>query len=349
MTAMGEDMEQKGSLLIVDDETLVIRSLIRVLGEERYAILSTSDPEEALATLRGTAVDVIICDQRMPEMTGLELLMKAREISPGTVRILMSGYSDIKIVIAAVNEGRIFQYIDKPWDNGKLLEAVDNAVRHKREADEKDRITDSLLKDKEKWSDIVSSLTHELVKKKESTVNALLKILMVKDHELYLHSMRVAGMAVALAGGMGLRPKALENLRKAGIFHDIGKISIRDQILYKSSSLDIEEFKEMKGHPAASADILREVDFMGPVAGIVEQHHEWLDGSGYPKGLREDGILVEAQILAVADSYDALATERVYRAKLSPREAVEILRAQRGSHYNGEIVERLASIVLAEG
>ncbi len=340
-------MDKKQNLLIVDDEIMIIRSLIRALDDGSYHFLHTVDAENALEILESTLVDVVISDQRMPHMTGLELLMKARELQPLAVRILMSGYSDIDIIIAAINEGRIYQYITKPWDNDKLVETVAAAVAYKAEEDEKASIMAYRLENIENWKLVITRLNNELVKKKSSTANALLKVLKAKDVELYKHSRCVAETAVRLAGMLGLPDEQLEMLRFAGLLHDIGKIAIRDKIMYKPGALDDEEFAEMKNHPTVSAEILREADFPDLVTKIVEQHHERVDGKGYPRGLGQDALLPEAQIIAVADSFEALRENRVYKKGMSPSDALQILRADEGKKYSAAVIGKLDQAIAA--
>jgi putative two-component system response regulator len=338
---------KKNSLLIVDDEIMVVRSLVRALDNGKYDFLFTADVKEALDILGSTPVDVIISDQRMPDMTGLELLMKAKALQPTAVRILMSGYSDIDIVIAAINEGRIYQYVAKPWDNDKLVETVAAAVLQKADEDEKAAILDYRLENVENWKTVISRLNSELEKKKSSTVNALIKVLKVKDNDLYKHSRSVAETSVLLAGLLGLSDDQKEALRYAGLFHDIGKIAIRDKIMYKPGALDENEFAVMKDHPAVGADILREADFPDAVARIVEQHHERADGGGYPRGYRSGNILPEAEIIAVADSFEALRESRVYKKGMSPEDALKILCGNDRHKYSAAVIGALEKAVAA--
>lgn len=335
---------KKYSLLIVDDEIMVIRSLLRVLGDDSYTIYHAVDPIKAVEILVSTPVDVIISDQRMPELTGLELLMMARDVQPDAIRILMSGYSDIDIVIAAINEGRIYQYITKPWDNDKLVETISNAVALKIEEEEKAEILSVNLEKIENWNTVINQMNDQLEKKNDSTINALLKVLKAKDLDLYKHSVCVSGTAAVLADMMALTKEQQDAVRYAGLLHDVGKIAIRDKIMYKAGALDDDEYNEMKHHPSVGADILREVDFLDAIANIVEQHHERPDGLGYPKGLLRKEILVESQIIAVADTYEALKEDRVYRKGMSHEAALQIISEGMGTKYNAEIVGVLGKI-----
>ena len=337
---------KKSNILIVDDEIMIIRSLIRALDDSAYNILHTVETNKALDILANTPIDVIISDQRMPEMTGLELMMKAKEIQPSSVRILMSAYSDIDIVIAAINEGRIYQYITKPWDNDKLVEIVAGAVVYKAEEDEKAAILAYRLENIESWKDIVNQLNNELEKKKSSTANALLKVLKAKDMHLYQHSYCVAKTSVLLAGILGLPEENKQWLHQAGLLHDIGKIAIRDKIMYKPSALDEDEFAEMQQHPTVGAEILRESDFPEIIIKIVEQHHEREDAVGYPKGIDSDQILLEAKIIAVADSFEALCENRVYKKGMSPAAALEIICEDR-EKFNSTVLNALKNAVAA--
>lgn len=338
-------MSIKSNLLIVDDEIMVIRSMIRVLGDDQYHIYHTVEPEIALNILRTKPIDVIISDQRMPQITGLELLKMAKEIQSSTVRILVSGYSDINIVIEAVNEGRIYKYISKPWDNDKLLETVEGAIQHKKDEDEKSAILAEKLERIENWNVIANRMNSEIEKTKEHTINALLKVLQVKDCNLFQHSCCVSSTAAFLAEKLGFKQNQVDAIRSAGLLHDIGKIAIRDKIMYKDNALDDEEFNEMKNHPAVGAEILREVDFLDSIADIVQQHHEKLDKGGYPMGLGCDEILPEAQILTVADIFVALREDRVYKKGMTPMQALKILLEGRGIKYNTEAVDALEEAV----
>jgi putative two-component system response regulator len=336
---------KKHTLLIVDDEIMVIRSLLRVLENEAYVILHVVDPMKAVEILANTPVDVVISDQRMPEMTGLELMVRAKEIQPAAVRILMSGYSDIDIVIAAINEGRIYQYITKPWDNDRLVETVENALVFKTEEDEKSEILAVNLDKIESWNTILNQLNGELQKKNDRTVNALVKVLKAKDPNLYKHCACVSETAAALADILGLTSEQQDAVRYAGLLHDIGKIAIRDKIMYKAGALDDDEYNEMKHHPTVGADILREVEFFDSIADIVEQHHERLDGLGYPKGLRRNELLLESQIITVADTYEALIEDRVYRRRMNPAVALQILHEGKNGKFNADIVDALEAFI----
>lgn len=338
---------KKHTILIVDDEIMVIRSLLRVLENDNYEIFHTIDPIEAVEKLVSIPVDVIISDQRMPEITGLDLMMKAKDIQPNAVRILMSGYSDIDIVITAINEGRIFQYITKPWDNDKLIEIVHNAILLKTEEDEKQEILSVNLEKNESWNAILTQMNSELEKKNINTINALTKILKAKDKDLFLHSECVAETAVTISILLGLSQEKQDSIRYAGLLHDIGKISIRDKIMYKAGSLDDDEYNDMKLHPSVGAEILREIDFLESIAMIVEQHHERVDGFGYPNMLSQDDILFESQIVSVADTYEALRENRVYRKGMSPDEAFKIVSDDMGKKFRSDVVEALGNMIKA--
>lgn len=332
---------KKYNLLIVDDEINIIRSIIRVLDNDDYNFVYTVDPLETVDILRNTSIDVIISDQRMPNMTGLELLTKAKTISPSSVRILMSAFSDIDIVIKAINDGQIYQYITKPWDNDKLINTINSAIEYKSDEDEKEKILAYSLEKIENWNTVINQMNSELERKKENSIKALLKVLKAKDMRLYGHCFCVSETASLLAEMMELSTEQIEAVRYAGLFHDVGKIAIRDKIMYKAGSLEDDEFAEMKHHPLVGAEILREVDFLGTIADIVEQHHERIDGKGYPKGLFQRDIILEAQIIAVADNFEALRENRIYRDGMSAKDAMHIITEGIGTRFNPDIVNVL--------
>ena len=336
-------MSENKTILVVDDEEHVLRAITRTLEFAGYQVCSTSDTEEALQILRLTPPALLICDQRMPKMPGLELLLRARTLSPDTVRLLISGYSDIDVVISAINNGQIFQYISKPWEDTELIEAVKAAFQFRQESLDRERILAQSLREKETWKGLLEHSHARIKQTIEYEANALKKIIQVKDNELLQHSLRVSQYAAQVARAMQLSKKRQQNLEYAGVFHDIGKIAIRDQILYKAGRLDESEYAFMKEHPIFGAEILRELGSWNDAAEIVLQHHEKYDGSGYPYHLKAEDILLEARILAVADAYDALISGRIYRKGVPRQEVLTILKQDAGSHFDASVVEYFSS------
>lgn len=326
-------------ILIVDDELAVVQALTRLLELEGYQVTGITDPKAALELLAQSAPAIIISDQRMPQMTGIELLLKAHSLSAATVRFLMSGYTDIDVVISAINDGHVYQYISKPWQEAELLLKVKVALEHWREQRQNEQMVRQSLSEVKNWEALFRQTSDLMTQTMASSVRTLQKVIRAKDEDLFLHCERVSQRAGMIAQYMGWSPERIKTLEYAGIFHDIGKIAIRDQILHKAGRLDEDEFTKMKAHPLIGAEILRELPFMSEVVDIVLQHHEKYDGSGYPSNRKGDVILLEARIIAVADAFDALISKRVYRDGLREEEVWSFLEQSAGSHFDPSVVK----------
>lgn len=198
------------------------------------------------------------------------------------------------------------------------------------------------LGDKLQWKSLLERQASEVSR---NVLNSMLKIIKAKDIELYGHSERVAWYVLLIGRYMNFDDERLYALECAALLHDIGKISIRDRILYKPGRLNEDEFDEMKNHPSIGAEIVSELGFPDTVPEAILQHHEQADGSGYPSELKDGDILLEAKILSVADSFDALTSDRVYRSELSWEEAFKILEQESGRHYDASIVNILWNLL----
>lgn len=332
-------MKNKKSLLLVDDEINIIHSLKRILDEDKYNVYSTTVPEEALQIINNNELDVILCDQRMPRVCGIEVLLHARKKSPHTVRILMTGYSDINAAVSAINEGKIFHYFSKPWNDNEVIQKIDEAISYRNEQLEKEEAVKYYLQERDRWLREKDKSEVQLKVNKDRVINSLLKIIKVKDLELFKHSERVAQYALFLADLMELSNEQKEDLKYAALFHDLGKVAIKDEILYKPGKLEENEFKEIQNHTVIGAEIIKELGFMDKISEIILQHHERMDGKGYPKGLTGEHILMEAKILTVADTYDALVSDRIYRRAMDSNTAIEILRMGSNQRYDPSVIE----------
>ena len=339
-------MEEKHNILIVDDEVKTIKSLIRALGHEQYSFSYTTNPQEALGMIERGTYDIIISDQKMPNVTGIELLKYSKKIAKNTVRILITGYSEVDILISAINEGNIFRYIAKPWNNDKLVETIQDAVIHKRKQEKAEQEINQLLKNNEIYQQVVFELKENLNKKNQHITNALLKITKARDLELFNHSQNVYYYSLYIAELLNLSKKKINVLKYASLFHDIGKVVIRDNILFKPGALTINEFMNIKYHTVIGSEIIKELGFPPEVSKVISQHHERLDGKGYPFGIKGEDILLESRIIAVADSYEALISDRVYRKKMTREEAIAILKNDSGKYYDETIVSKFIGGVL---
>ena len=328
----------KVHVLIVDDEPEIREVLCDLLGKD-YECASASSAEEALQMLRrGTSFNLIISDITMSGMTGLEMIPHVIKISPETVVLMISGMQTIESAIEALRVGA-FDYIMKPFD----LRQVEAAVRRAQEHYE-------LRRDKKLYEthleELVEQRTSELDKALDSleeayrsTLRALTSALETRDAETHGHSHRVVTFSLRLGRELGLSRVQLRSLEFGSLLHDIGKIGVPDAILRKPAKLTDEEWTRMRKHPLHGQQILNGIEFLEGAARVVAQHHEKWDGSGYPLGLKGEEIDLNARIFAVADAFDAMISDRVYRKGRSYEEASEELERCAGAHFDPAVVE----------
>lgn len=358
-------------IAFVDDEPNTLKTLQRVFLDEPYEVLTFLNPGEALEALdKDCGIAVITSDLRMPEMDGAAFLEEARKRCPECVRMIMTGYGDLDAAISAINQGKVYRFISKPWDSLELIQAVKNAVnKHELQIERKRLLAvtrrqnvelQKLNKDLEKR---VCARTEEIreneaqlrktLDKLRSTMGGIIEAMAItvetRDPYTAGHQRRVADLARAIADDMGLSGDKIDGIRMAGIIHDLGKISIPSEILNKPGGLSRAEFALIKPHPVTGYNILKDIDFPWPVAEIVRQHHERLDGSGYPDGLSGDQILVEARVLAVADTVEAMASHRPYRPALGIDAALEEISSKRESRLDPEAVDAVIRLFTRKG
>ncbi|MBI3475235.1 MAG: HD domain-containing protein [Acidobacteria bacterium] len=312
-------------VLFVDDEILVLEGLRRAVRQEFIADLA-STPEEGLAKIRNDGpYPVVVSDMHMPGMDGAEFLATVRVISPDSVRVMLTGQNDIQAAMRAVNEGRIFRFMNKPVTTPELL----GALRACAEQYDTERNHKKQLK----------STVEALEQLDLGTLSALARAIDAKSAWTAGHSERVTHLALRLAHAMGLSPQDLQIMHRGGLLHDIGKIGTPPAILDKAGSLDPEEMRIMQDHVKIGVRILEPIPCFRDALPIVAQHHEWFDGSGYPAGLAGTSIGLLARILTVADCYDAMVSDRPYRKGLPPQQAFDILRRRSGTQFDPAVIE----------
>ena len=350
----------KDKIVFVDDKSSILDYLELLFMDEPYEILNFNSPLTALKSLKKTGASVVVSDQCMPEMEGTLFLQKVKEMMPDTIRIIMTGYVDTELAIAAINQGNVFHFISKPIDVNELKLTIKNAIEHYKLVEENKRLVEIT----KKQNDELRSLNEVLEKKVEertkklkenenkltNTLGKLRKTLGATIHAMELtvetrdpytagHQRRVADLARAIASEMHLSINQIDGIRMAGVIHDLGKICEPAEILNKPGRLTEVEFSLIKTHPKVGYDILKQIDFSRPVALIVLQHHERINGSGYPQGISGNDILLEARIMAVADVVEAMASHRPYRAALGIDKALEEIEMNRGILYDPKAVD----------
>jgi putative nucleotidyltransferase with HDIG domain len=317
-------------VLFVDDEPLVLEGLRRSVHTEFVADLAVG-PEEGLAKLKKDGpYPVVVSDMRMPGMDGAEFLATVRNLSPDSIRVMLTGHSDMEAATRAVNEGQIFRFLTKPVTRKTLLATLHACVAQYHAA----RIEKEQLR-----------VTLEALEQLDlGTLTALARAIDAKSQWTAGHSERVTDLALQMGRTMGLPDESLEILHRGGLLHDIGKIGTPPAVLDKLGRLEPEEMQIMRDHVKIGVRILEPISCFREALPMVAQHHEWFDGSGYPAGLAGENISLHARILAVADCYDALVSDRSYRKGIPAREALEILRQKSGTQFDPMVVEVFARL-----
>ncbi len=326
------------SVLFVDDEVNILKAIKRLLRHEPMNVLTATDPAEALEIMRDTPAQVVVTDQRMPTMSGVEFLSAVREQHADVVRMMLTGYTEMNIAVDAINQGEIYRLITKPWNDDELRATLRQAFDHYDLKSEIRRLNSISREQNFKLHDMNRNLevkvrerTKQLALKNQElstayiqTIRALAEAIDAKDHYTRGHSERVAVYASRIARQMNLRKELIERIYFAGLLHDVGKIGIPDAIITKPAKLTDEEYLEIKKHPEIGAKILEPVEFLRHIVPCVRHHHEWFDGSssGYPMRLAGDQIPQPSRIILVADTVEAMTSDRPYRKAL-PLETVE--------------------------
>lgn len=309
-------------VLLIDDERMYRLIVGDYLRDSGYAVLEAESAAEGMRIFENVQPDIVITDLRMPGGDGNQVVTRLQDIAPETPVIIISGTANLEEALGTLREGAC-DFIPKPVrEMDRIKQAIDAAMNKVRLNQESRFIKHALEEEIAQRTCELRELNAQLQHALESTVNALGVIVAQKDPYTAGHNERVARIAMTLGHSMGLAQNRIETLRVAGNLHDIGKISVPEEILNKPGRLTPEEYEQVKIHPETGFDILKDIPFNGPVAEIVLQHHERYDGSGYPRGLKRDEALLEARILSVADIYEALTSDRPYRQAIPHEEAM---------------------------
>jgi putative two-component system response regulator len=311
--------QEKFRLLFVDDEADILDSLKRAFRRD-YEIFTANSGAEGIALLKTEKFDLIISDQRMPDVTGDAVLKFAMEAQPEAIRILLTGYSDMESLVRCVNEAGIYKYISKPWEPENLRLTVVRALESLN-LERQLNLTAGHLKNA--YLDAVTMLSVACEGKDEDTAD---------------HVRRVQYYTEALAIEMGLTQADAAHMGVMSILHDIGKMYIPDIILKKPGKLDASEWEIMKRHAEFGVRILGDNPFYEIAREIAACHHENIDGSGYPKGLKDDEIPLSARIAKTADIFDALTSRRPYKEPWGIEKALEWMDSQSGTQLDAEVV-----------
>lgn len=350
------------TVLCVDDEPNILSSLRRLFRPCGYRVLVAEGGAQGLEVLRSEPVDLVISDMRMPHMDGAQFLKAVREGWPDVVRILLTGYADISSTIAAVNQGQIYRYVSKPWNDEDIVLTVRQAFETRALQREKDRLealtreqnenlrqlNESLeAKVQERTADLQSA--HEKLKQSFLSAVKIFSTLMEMRHPVLAgHSRRVAALARAMAIHMGMNNLNVQNVFIAGMLHDIGKIGFPDGLLTRAvRTMSSEELEIYRKHPIDGVTALMALDELTPVTKLVRHHHERFDGQGFPDGLQGCDIPLGARLLAVANDYDSLQIGTFSALRFTPEEARQTLEKDRGKRYDPQVLDALIAVTTA--
>ncbi len=450
----GQTTKSENTLLLVDDEQYILNSLKRALRQDGYRIVTALSGEDGLRQAAESKVQVVVADQRMPGMSGTEFLRRIKQDYPDTVRIVLSGYTELESVTEAVNEGAIYKFLTKPWEDHELRAALQEAFAHHRLRSENQRLAEQLTAANRELTrlnqetsrsfqtlfegsndaillldqhgriqfanpsaiELVGRGGEELVgsfldlpalesatevrlsppgaqplyaqlqyarirregrpaylvtlhdtthvyqleqEKRQSqqlmqsallqTIEAIAMTVEKRDPYTSGHQTRVTDLATELGRVLQLPADQVEGLRLGALIHDLGKIYIPAEILNRPGHLSEAEFDIVKAHPSVGFEILSRIEFPWPVADMILQHHERLDGSGYPQGLRGDTIIMEARIIAVADVVESMLSHRPYRPALPLEQVLDELQKLAGEVLDASVVRACRRLFMERG
>jgi response regulator RpfG family c-di-GMP phosphodiesterase len=328
-------MSEVERLLVVDDEAPILHALQRTFEAAGYEVCACADPAEALDRLREKPYQVLSADYMMPGMTGAEFLAQARLLQPETVRILLTAAHDFSAAVDAINNGEIFRILAKPWNRVELLGTVRQAFDTYALREKNRQLTAIVQSQNAELASLNKGLERLVEQRTTNLLDGMVAVLDYRDTETQWHSRRVSRFTRRIAEQLGIRDAhELRTIEMGALLHDIGKIGVRDAVLLKPGPLDQDEWVEMREHPRLGWALLQRIEFLRDASVIVLQHQERYDGRGYPAGLRGEQIVIGARLFAVADTYDAITSDRPYRKAQSHDAAIAEMRRVSGTQLD---------------
>jgi putative two-component system response regulator len=362
--------EAEVTILIVDDEDAIRSMLTRKLEGDGYCCEVASDGNEALWKAFMKDFDLVLMDIKMPGLSGMDALPQIVTDHPDTCVIMITAVVDAKTAVEAMKLGA-YDYVTKPFDLDDLSMRVIRALERRRlvlknreyQRHLEQKVKQQVEQVEEYYNKAIQAISHEQVvlnkvggeAQGDGLEEAYLHMaeslaLMAEAHEPYArgHSERVGLRASEIAVQLRCSEELVKRIKIAAMLHDIGKIAIPDHILFKSGLLTPAEYSEVKRHPTVAVEIINHTGYFKDVVSLIEAHHEWYNGKGYPKNLKAESIPLGARIMAVADAYDAMTCPRPYRPRLSNEEAVQILKKGAGSQWDPMVVDALFKVLEGE-
>ncbi|HEX8138031.1 MAG TPA: HD domain-containing phosphohydrolase [Pyrinomonadaceae bacterium] len=332
-----EEISRGRSRILVTDDEPEVRNVLCELLSSHYECLTVASAAEALALLSREHFDLVISDIMMKGMTGLEMVPHVKELAPDTLIIMISGAQTIESAIESLRAGA-FDYLMKPFELQFVEAVVRRALEHRALLVAKRHYETYLGELVRQRTEELNKAFNALEENYRTTLKALAAALETRDAETHGHSERVVNFSLRLGQELGLSREEMRSLEFGALLHDIGKIGIPDAILRKPGPLTEDEWTRMRQHPLLGQKILRGIEFLEGAAQVVAEHHEKWDGSGYPLGLRGREIDIKARIFAVADTFDAIVSNRVYRNGKSYDVALAELKANAGRQFDPAVV-----------
>ena len=322
----------KKLVLVVDDEDDIREILAETLAGLGFEYITASDGEEAIECLYQyhDIIDVVICDLKMPKVSGDQVIAYGTKHYPLIPIIILTGFAQLDMALDHMRLGA-FDYMTKPFRVKELLLLLKRALEMRQLQEDKINYQNTL---EIRIEEATQALHNQVVQ----TVSSFILAIEAKDRYTQGHSKRVAEYSDLMAKKLGLSEEDQANLLYAAQLHDIGKIGISEQLLNKPGKLNMVEYETIKTHPSKGVKILEPLDFLGHLLPAVEYHHEWYDGSGYPRGLAKDEIPFMARIIAVCDTFDAMTSERSYRKPLPLKIAIQEIKDGSGTQFDPHAV-----------
>ena len=355
------------TLLCVDDEPNILSALRRLFRRSGYKIVVAEGGQDGLAVFAQESVNVVISDMRMPEMTGAEFLKAVAEQWPDTVRILLTGYSDIESTISAVNDAGLYRYVAKPWDENDLRMTVASAVEQQQLKAERKRLEALTEKQNAQLRELNANLEQkveersanlkkavvmlrgvngQLKRSYQDTAEIFSQLIKLRESHSHAHSRQVALLSRDIAQQMGVKDRDLDDVYFAALLHDLGKIALPEQIVrlrhYERSS---EQRREMREHPVLGAAALTSLPVLDSTARLIRSHHEYFDGSGYPDKLTGEAIPLGSRIIAVANEYDHLRSGQMEPEKVDQKVASDWIKQRAGKRYDPKVVKAFLQVL----